>query len=69
LRYWWGVSVGAVTHERLLPRGELDPARLAVLGDALEESGCTSAEVLAHLRGPGPHVKGCVVVDLSLGLR
>jgi hypothetical protein len=37
--------------ERLMPWGELDPARLAVLADALEECGCTAAEVLGHLRG------------------
>jgi hypothetical protein len=24
-------------------------------------------EVLAHCRGPGPHVRGCWVVDLVLG--
>jgi hypothetical protein len=59
----------AAYHERIMPSGELDPARLAVLADALLDAGCTSAEVLAHLRGPGPHVRGCVAVDLCLGLR
>jgi hypothetical protein len=47
--------------------GTLDNTRLAVLADALEESGCTSEDVLGHLRGPGPHVRGCWVVDLCLG--
>jgi hypothetical protein len=41
--------------------------RLPVLADALEDAGCTHAEVLNHLRGPGPHVRGCWVVDLLLG--
>lgn len=41
--------------------------RLPILGDALEEAGCTNAEILAHCRGPGPHVRGCWVVDLLLG--
>lgn len=41
--------------------------RLPVLADALEEAGCTTAEVLAHCRGSGPHVRGCWVVDLLLG--
>jgi hypothetical protein len=59
----------AAYDERLLPHGELDPARLAVLADALLDAGCTSAEVLAHLRGPGPHVRGCDAVDCCLGLR
>jgi hypothetical protein len=47
--------------------GTLDPARVAVLADALEEAGCTNADILTHCRGPGPHVRGCWVVDLLLG--
>jgi hypothetical protein len=50
-----------------LPDGRLDAARLAILADALEDAGCTRAEVVEHLRGPGPHVRGCWVVDLILG--
>jgi hypothetical protein len=53
--------------EPSLPSGHLDAIRLAVLADALEEAGCTDAEILSHLRGPGPHVRGCWVVDLILG--
>ncbi len=53
--------------ERLLPTGHLDPARLAVLADALEEAGCTDGEILSHLRGPGPHVRGCWPLDLIVG--
>jgi hypothetical protein len=56
----------AAYEERILPSGELDSARLAVLADALEEAGCDSADVLSHLREPGPHVRGCWVVDLLL---
>jgi hypothetical protein len=41
--------------------------RLAVLADALEEVGCTDAELIGHLRGPGPHVRGCWALDLLLG--
>lgn len=40
---------------------------LPILGDALEEGGCTNAEVLNHCRGPGPHVRGCWALDLLLG--
>jgi hypothetical protein len=50
-----------------LPWGHLDAARLAVLSDALEESGCTDTDLLAHLRSAGPHVRGCRAVDLVLG--
>jgi hypothetical protein len=41
--------------------------RLPVLADALEEAGCTNADILNHLRGPGHHVSGCWVLDLLLG--
>jgi hypothetical protein len=41
--------------------------RLPILADALEEAGCTDAAILEHCRGPGPHVRGCWVVDLLLG--
>jgi hypothetical protein len=53
--------------ERQLPEGTLDNGRLAILADALEEAGCTVADILGHLRSPGPHVRGCWPVDLVLG--
>jgi hypothetical protein len=40
---------------------------LPILADALEEASCTNAEILGHLREPGPHVRGCWVVDLLTG--
>ncbi|QDU22206.1 hypothetical protein [Urbifossiella limnaea] len=40
---------------------------IPVLADALEDAGCADADVLGHCRGPGPHVRGCWVVDLVLG--
>jgi hypothetical protein len=40
---------------------------LPVVADALEDAGCTDRDILNHLRGPGPHVRGCWVVDLLLG--
>jgi hypothetical protein len=49
----------AAYEERSLPSGTIDPARLAVLADALEDSGCNDPALLGHLRGPGPHVRGC----------
>ena len=39
---------------------------LPVLADALEEAGCTHEDILGHLRGPGPHIRGCWPVDLLL---
>jgi hypothetical protein len=41
--------------------------RLPVLADALEDAGCTDAEILGHCRAGGEHVRGCWVVDLVLG--
>ncbi|MGL6073515.1 MAG: hypothetical protein ACRC8S_05055 [Fimbriiglobus sp.] len=43
--------------------------RLPILADALQEAGCWDEEVLNHCRGPGPHVRGCWVVDMLLSFR
>ncbi len=40
--------------------------RMPILADALEEAGCTDADILNHCRKPGEHVRGCWVVDLLL---
>jgi hypothetical protein len=44
-------------------------ADLPILADALEDAGCTDRELFDHLRGPGPHVRGCWALDLILGLK
>jgi hypothetical protein len=41
--------------------------RLPILADALEDAGCNDRAILDHCRCPGPHVRGCWVVDLVLG--
>jgi hypothetical protein len=68
---WRTPTVEALAHaaydERLLPAGRLDPPRLAVLADALEEAGCADPDVLGHLRSSLPHIRGCWVVDLLTG--
>jgi hypothetical protein len=98
------LSLAQAAYEERQEDGTLDPARLAVLSDALKEAGlacqqckgcngerghplysrdsgesymmpCRDCEgagvlphpVLAHLRSPGPHVRGCWAVDLMLG--
>jgi hypothetical protein len=53
--------------ERAEPSGELDPVRLTILADALEEAGCSDGEVLHHLRSGGTHVRGCWALDRVLG--
>jgi hypothetical protein len=41
--------------------------RMPELAEALEAAVCSDAEILRHCRQPGPHVRGCWVVDLILG--
>jgi hypothetical protein len=41
---------------------------LPILADALQDAGCADEELLGHCRSPGPHVRGCWVLDLVLGL-
>jgi hypothetical protein len=47
---------------------ERDFAAMPILADALQDAGCEHDAILAHCRGPGPHVRGCWVVDLLLGM-
>jgi hypothetical protein len=70
---WFAWNDGAVRRlaqaaydDRQLPAGTLDPSRLAVLADALEDAGCFDRAILDHLRGPGVHVRGCWCLDLLL---
>jgi hypothetical protein len=49
---WCATSVGASRSQQCRRR--------------LEDAGCSEPELLGHLRGPGPHVRGCWVVDLLL---
>ena len=44
-----------------------DFGNLPVLADALQDAGCELPDVLNPCREPGPHVRGCWVVDLVLG--
>jgi hypothetical protein len=57
----------AAYEERCTPEGMLDALRLAILADALEDAGCADAELLGHLHGSGPHVRGCWALDVVLG--
>ena len=57
----------AVFHVAQAIYEERDFARMPILADALEDAGCADEAILEHCRGPGPHVRGCWVVDLILG--
>jgi hypothetical protein len=62
---WLTWNGGTVAHlaRSIYDEGAFD--RMPVLADALEEAGCTDAEILIHCRG-GPHVRGCWLVDALL---
>lgn len=45
------VSLAQAAYDERLPNGTLDPARLLLLADALEEAGCTDEALLMHCRG------------------
>ncbi len=55
-----------VYDERHLPEGTLDPCLIGILHAALLDAGCEDEELIAHLRSPGPHVRGCWAVDVVL---
>lgn len=44
-----------------------DFAVLPVVADMLEDAGCRDAHILTHCRGPGPHTRGCFVLDHLTG--
>jgi hypothetical protein len=64
-------SWGDGTVKRLAEAAYGDRAfdRLPIIADALEDAGCSDPVILTHLRGTGPHVRGCWAVDLLLGRR
>ena len=41
-----------------------DFSAMPILADALMDASCDNEEILTHCRGPGPHVRGCWVLDL-----
>jgi hypothetical protein len=44
-----------------------DFSALPILADALEEAGCSCAELLEHCRDPAEHARGCWALDAILG--
>jgi ATP-dependent Clp protease ATP-binding subunit ClpA len=64
---WLSFNGGAVARIAQDIREETHWQELPVLADALEDAGCTNAEVLGHCRQPGEHWTRCWVVELLLG--
>jgi hypothetical protein len=63
---WLTHADGAAVRLAEAMRDSADFAALPILADALEEAGCTNAEILTHCREPGEHVWCCWVVDRIL---
>jgi hypothetical protein len=66
-RAWLAWNGGAVRRRAQAIYDDRAFDRLPLLADALQDAGCTDEGILGHCRGPGPHVRGCWVVDLLLG--
>jgi hypothetical protein len=51
------LALARAAYENRLPSGHLNPVRLSILADALEDNGCQCRRLLDHLRGlePCPH--------------
>jgi hypothetical protein len=60
-------TIAAVALARMMYETR-DFAAMPVMADALQDAGCEQEDVLGHCRGPGPHARGCWVVDGILGL-
>ena len=63
-REWLTTTVTTLASQMYESR---DFGAMPILADALQDAGCDSDDILTHCRRPGPHVRGCWVVDLVLG--
>jgi hypothetical protein len=50
-----------------LGEGTLEPGRLALLADTLEDAGCSDPDWVGHSHQPGPHVRGVLDGGLTFG--
>jgi hypothetical protein len=66
---WLLANEGAVRKLAQTISDERIFALLPILADALEDAGCRDAAIVSHCRASGPHVPGCWVVDLLLGMK
>jgi hypothetical protein len=60
----WRTSTAVALACQMYESRDFSP--MPILADALQDAGCDRADVLGHCRSPGPHVRGCWVVDLVL---
>lgn len=63
----WNDGVVSKLAARICQEWDFTRESMGVLADALEEAGLNDETALGHLRGPGPHTRGCFVLDLLTG--
>lgn len=63
----FALSLAVAAYQNRADDGTLENDRLAVLADALEESGFNHRLTLEHLHAPGRHFQGCWALDWLLG--
>ncbi|MFO0806292.1 MAG: hypothetical protein U0791_24575 [Gemmataceae bacterium] len=61
----WRTTTAVAIAQSMYDSRDFGP--MPVLADALQDAGCEVPEIIDHCRGPGPHVRGCWVVDGVLG--
>jgi hypothetical protein len=61
----WRTSTTVAIAQGMYELRDFSP--MPLLADALQDAGCEVSEIIDHCRGPGPHVRGCWVVDGVLG--
>jgi hypothetical protein len=62
----WRTSTAVMLARGMYESRDFSP--MPILADALQDAGCDSADILNHCRDPrATHVRGCWVVDLTLG--
>ena len=62
--FWLTSTVIALAQQMYESR---DFSAMPILADALQDAGCDNNEILLHCHGPGPHVRGCFLIDVLLG--
>ncbi len=63
---WLAWQAGLVSRLARVLHDEGRFNELPVLADALEDAGCDDPRLLEHLRGHGPHARGCWALDAVL---